>query len=111
VRWVSKAQRTLSVATSDRNDQEVNMINEYTIPGVSTQDIFVALECEAERAEGEGFTGVAERQRALALHLQNAEHAMQQLDRPVGHRLQMNITFTFVPVVNPVLRKEFRRDG
>lgn len=81
------------------------MINEYTIPGVSTSDVVVALECEAQRATNEGFPNVAERQTKLALHLRNAEHAMQELV-PAGHRLQMNVTFTFVPQVNPVLRPE-----
>jgi len=81
------------------------MTNEYTLSGVSTSDVVVALECEAARARNEGFRGVAERQDALALHLRNAERVMQDL-APEGHRLQMNITFTFVPNINPVLRKE-----
>jgi hypothetical protein len=81
------------------------MTNEYTIKGVTTNDVVVALECEADRAKREGFPGVEERQRKLALHLRNAEHAMQKL-APAGHRLQMDVTFHFVPDVNPVLRPE-----
>jgi len=84
-------------------------MNEYTLRGVSTQDVCVALDCEADRAAGEGFVGVEARQRELALHLRNAERAMQKL-APAGHRVQMDITFRLVPVVNPVLRPEFWRD-
>lgn len=84
-------------------------MSEYTVRGVSTVDVAVALECEADRAESERFPGVAGRQRELALHLRNAERAMQQL-APDGHRVQMDITFKFVPNVNPVLRPEFWRD-
>jgi len=83
--------------------------NEYTLPGVQTVEVCVALECEADRAKSEGFPGVEERQRKLALHLRNAERAMQALV-PEGHRLQMDITFKFVPNVNPALKPEFWRD-
>jgi hypothetical protein len=83
--------------------------NEYTLSGVITTEVVVALECEADRAKREGFVGVEERQRKLALHLRNAERAMQKL-RPEGHRLQMDITFKFVPDVNPSLRPEYWRD-
>ncbi len=83
--------------------------NEYTLPGVQTVEVCVALECEADRAKREGFPGVEERQRKLALHLRNAERAMQKLV-PEGHRLQMDITFKFVPNVNPALKPEFWRD-
>lgn len=82
------------------------MTNEYTLRGVSTTDVAVALECEADRAASERFPGVAARQRELALHLRNAEHAMLKIT-PAGHRLQMDVTFRFVPDVNPVLRPEF----
>lgn len=81
-------------------------MSEYTVRGVSTVDVAVALECEADRAESERFPGVAGRQRELALHLRNAERAMRKLV-PEGHRLQMDVVFRFVPDVNPVLRPEF----
>lgn len=80
--------------------------NEYTLPGVITTEVVVALECEADRAKREGFPGVEARQRELALHLRNAERTMRKLV-PEGHRLQMDITFKFVPNVNPVLKPEY----
>lgn len=83
--------------------------SEYTLHGVVTTEVVVALECEADRAKREGFPGVEGRQRNLALHLRNAERAMQQL-RPDGHRVQMDITFRFVPNVNPVLKPEYWND-
>lgn len=83
--------------------------SEYTLRGVSTVDVAVALECEADRAQREQFPGVAGRQRELALHLRNAERTMRELT-PAGHRVQMDITFKFVPNVNPVLKPEFWSD-
>lgn len=84
-------------------------MSEYTVHGVITTEVAVALECEADRAKREGFPGVEERQRKLALHLRNAERAMMAL-LPDGHRVQMDITFKFVPNVNPALKPEFWRD-
>jgi len=83
-------------------------MSEYTIHA-SSIDVAVALECEADRAQAEQFAGVAKRQRELALHIRNAERIMRQLT-PAGHRVQMDITFKFVPDVNPVLKPEFWRD-
>lgn len=80
-------------------------MNEYTIHGVSVLDTCVALECEADRAKREGFHGVADRQRAVALHLRNAERHMMAI-APAGHRVQMDVVFRVVPSVNPVLRPE-----
>jgi aspartate aminotransferase-like enzyme len=74
---------------------------------VSATDTSVAFDCEAERAEREGFKGVAERQRANALHLRNAVHHMQGLC-PEGFRVETRIVVALVPHVNPVLRDEIR---
>lgn len=75
---------------------------------VSGVDVAVALECEADRAEREGFTGVAQRQRAVALHLRNAEHHMEKIS-PEGHRVKIELVVSHVPAVNAVLKAEFRR--
>jgi hypothetical protein len=52
-------------------------MTEYVIHGAPITDVRVALECEADRAEREGFANVAERQRALALHIANADAHLQ----------------------------------
>ena len=74
---------------------------------VSAVDTWVALECEADRAEREGFKGVAERQRAVALHLRNAEHHMEKIC-PEGFRTEVKIVVSHVPDVNAVLKDEYR---
>lgn len=74
---------------------------------IEATDTSVAFDCEAERAEREGMTNVAERQRAKALHLRNAVHHMQQLC-PEGYIVQAKIVVSHVPNVNPVLRDEIR---
>ena len=75
---------------------------------IVAMDTSVAFDCEADRAEAEGMTGVAQRQRAAALHLRNAVHHMQQLC-PDGFRVETRIVVSHVPDVNPVLRDEYRR--
>lgn len=77
---------------------------------VNAQDTSVAFDCEADRAEREGFTHVVERQRATALHLRNAVHQMQRLC-PEGYRVETQIVVSHVPDVNPVLRDRYREFG
>jgi len=84
-------------------------MNEYRLRGVSTSDVCVALDCEADRATSEQMHGVAKRQRELSLHLRNADRAMEKLT-PAGYRLQMDVVFHFVPTVNPSWKPEFWRD-
>jgi len=74
---------------------------------ISTQDVWVALDCEADRAKREGFTHVEERQRRTALHLRNAEAHMLFL-APEGHRVRARVVFDFVPAVNAYLRDDVR---
>lgn len=74
---------------------------------VDSTDTSVAFDCEADRAEREGFAGVAKRQRANALHLRNAVHHMQQLC-PEGFRVETKIVVLHVPNVNAVLLDEYR---
>ena len=78
-------------------------MSEYTFP-VSVIDTAVALECEADRAAREGFSGVEKRQRAAALHLRNAVEHMQSLC-PAGHRTEAVIMLRHVPDVNAVARR------
>lgn len=85
----------------------MNNRTEYSIHINSPTDVAVALRCEADRASSEGFRHVAERQNALALHIENACHHLGKL-APEGYRLQLTIDFAFVADVNPVLRPEFR---
>jgi len=66
-------------------------------------DTSVAYDCEADRAEREGFQSVAKRQRANALHLRNAVRHMEKLC-PEGYRVQVKIVVSHVPNVNPVLK-------
>ena len=66
---------------------------------ISTQDVWVALDCEADRAKREGFKGVEDRQRKAALHLRNAFHHMAFLC-PDGYRVRAQVVFDFVPNVN-----------
>jgi aspartate aminotransferase-like enzyme len=81
-------------------------VSEYSIP-VSSIDTHVAFDCEARQAEREGLKGVAERQRATALHIRNALAHMQKMC-PEGHRVETKIVVTHVPDVNPVLRDDIR---
>jgi hypothetical protein len=81
-------------------------MNEYSFE-VSAQDIWVALDCEADRAEREGMTSVAKRQRGAALHLRNASSHMAFL-APEGYRVRTQIVMDFVPDVNAVLRDDVR---
>lgn len=83
-------------------------MSEYSFH-IDTTDTSVAYDCEADRAEREGFDGVAKRQRANALHLRNAVTHMQVLC-PEGYRVQARIVVEHVPAVNAVLLDEIRRD-
>ena len=74
---------------------------------VSVQDVWCALDCEADRAEREGIKGVAKRQREVALHLRNASSHMAFL-APEGYRVRTQIVMDFVPAVNAVLRDDVR---
>lgn len=79
---------------------------EYSFPIQST-DTSVAFDCEADRAEREGFDNVAKRQRAIALHLRNAVDHMQSIC-PEGYGVDVKIVVSHVPNVNPVLRDDVR---
>ena len=70
-------------------------------------DLHVALDCEADRAKREGFSGVEERQRKTALHIRNAEAHMLDLC-PEGYRMRTRIVIDFVPQVNAYLLDEVR---
>jgi hypothetical protein len=83
------------------------MATEYTIHGAPITDVRVALECEADRAEREQFAHVAARQRALALHMANADAHLGKL-APDGYRVQLDLVFRIVPNVNAVLRKDLQ---
>lgn len=83
------------------------MSTDYSF-AVSSVDMSVAFDCEADRAEREGFKGVTDRQRATALHIRNAVAHMEKIC-PDGHRVETRIVVTFVPDVNPVLRDGVRR--
>lgn len=74
---------------------------------IEATDTSVAYDCEADRAEREGFTGVATRQRAAALHLRNAVHHMQSIC-PEGYRVETKIVVQHVPSVNAALLDEYR---
>jgi hypothetical protein len=78
-------------------------MSEYSFH-ISTVDTYVALECEADRAERDGIHGVAKRQRATALHLRNAEEKMMQLC-PEGHIVVAEIVLRHVVDVNAVARR------
>jgi aspartate aminotransferase-like enzyme len=77
-------------------------MSEYSIH-IEATDTFVALECEADRAEREGIHSVAKRQRATALHLRNAVKQMQELC-PDGYRVEVKIVLAHTPNVNAVAR-------
>lgn len=81
-------------------------MSEYSFE-ISTLDVSVALDCEADRAKREGFKLVEERQRKTALHLRNAETHMGKLV-PEGHRVRTRIVVDFVPDVTPTLRDDVR---
>ena len=81
-------------------------MSEYSFD-VSVQDLWVALDCEADRAKREGFKGVEDRQRKAALHLRNAQAQMSYLC-PEGYGVRARIVFDFVPVVNPYLSDDVR---
>jgi aspartate aminotransferase-like enzyme len=83
--------------------------HEYRIRSVPPTDLYAALRCEADRAEREGFGRTAERQRALALHLENAVLTLASLaGDDTRLRVQVDIAVHLVPNVNPVLRPEYR---
>ncbi|QGJ90083.1 hypothetical protein HWC80_gp043 [Mycobacterium phage Indlulamithi] len=71
---------------------------------IEVTDTTVAYECEADRAEREGFDNVAKRQRAIALHLKNAYEHMRDIC-PEGYRVETKIVVSHVPNVNPVLNR------
>lgn len=75
-------------------------MSEYSFH-ISTVDTYVALECEADRAEREGMTSVATRQRKTATHLRNAEAHMQSLC-PEGYAVEVQIVLRLVPSFNTV---------
>lgn len=81
-------------------------MSEYSFE-ISTLDVSVALDCEADRAKREGFKLVEERQRKTALHLRNAETHMGKLV-PEGHRVRTRIVVDFVPDVRATLRDDVR---
>ena len=81
-------------------------MSEYSFE-ISTLDVSVALDCEADRAKREGFTLVEERQRKTALHLRNAETHMGKIV-PEGHRVRTRIVVDFVPDVRATLRDDVR---
>jgi hypothetical protein len=83
------------------------MNTEYSIHIDSVVDLVVALECEANRAQTEGMYSVASRQRALALHIENAVHHLAR-HQPDGYRLDVTLDFHFKADVNPVLKPEYR---
>lgn len=74
---------------------------------ISSMDASVAFDCEADRAEREGFPSVRDRQRANALHLRNAVHHMEKIC-PHGFRTVTKIVVEHVPDINPTLKDEFR---
>ena len=78
-------------------------MSEYSFH-IDTTDTFVAYECEADRADREGFKHVANRQRAIALHLRNAVEHMQKIC-PDGYRIETKIVVTHVPNVNSVAKR------
>lgn len=75
---------------------------------VDSTDLSVAFDCEADRAKSEGFTSVEKRQRATALHVRNAVHAMQAI-APEGYSTVTQIIVKHVPTINPVCGDEYRR--
>lgn len=83
------------------------MEHEYRIRSVPPTDLIAALKCEADRAEGEGMKHTAERQRKLALHLENA---VVTVGKVCGEnmRVQVDISVGVVVDVNPILRPEYR---
>ncbi|AVD99660.1 hypothetical protein HWB51_gp042 [Mycobacterium phage Cuke] len=74
---------------------------------IESVDTEVAFDCEADRAEREGFTNVAKRQRDNALHVRNAVHHMQKIC-PEGYRVETKIVVSHVPNVIPGLRDDIR---
>lgn len=83
------------------------MRDTYVIPFNST-DLHAALLNEAKLAEREGLQGLAKRQEAMAVHVQNAADQMQELC-PAGYRVQVSIVFEVTPDVNPVLSAQARQ--
>jgi len=74
---------------------------------ICPMDTSVAYDCEADRAEREGFKNVAKRQRDKALHLRNAVRHMEKLC-PKGYRVEVKIVVSHVPNVNPVMLDHVR---
>lgn len=82
------------------------MMNEYAFE-VGSTDTSVAFDCEADRAQREGFKGVEKRQRDNALHVRNAVDHMQKLC-PEGYRVVTKIVVSLEPSVNAFLRDDVR---
>lgn len=83
------------------------MLNSYSIAYNST-DLAAALRCEAKAAAADGLKNLADRQEAVALHIDNAMHQMQAIC-PEGHHVTTEIVFSFAPSVIATLKPEFRR--
>lgn len=82
-------------------------MSEYSI-AIEPTDTSVAFDCEADRAQREGFSNVEKRQRATALHIRNAVHHMQTIC-PEGYSVRTRIVVEHVPSINPVLKDECRK--
>ena len=82
-------------------------MSEYSFE-VGATDTAVAFDCEADRAEREGFQGVAKRQRDNALHVRNADFHLQKFC-PEGYRVRTRIVVDYVPAVNAYLKDEYRK--
>lgn len=71
-------------------------------------DVWAGLIADARQAKRDEMLSVADRQNALAMHMQNAEHHMRK-HAPSGCRLQLKLVYEWVLDVNPVLKPEFRK--
>jgi aspartate aminotransferase-like enzyme len=78
-------------------------MSDYSLD-INPTDTIVAFECEADRAEREGFTNVAARQRATALHIRNAVDHMVKIC-PDGFRVETKVVVAHVPNVNAVAKR------
>jgi hypothetical protein len=83
------------------------MSETYEIRSVPTGDLLSALRIAAETARSEGFPNVAERDDALALHIENAIRTVASLAGDRELRVQVDLVVRLVPNVNPVLRPEY----
>lgn len=80
------------------------MVNEYRLQSVPMMDVLAGLTQSARIAREEGMPQTAERCSALVLHMRNATDAMADLC-PAGHRLEVELCFSFKPIVNPTARR------